>query len=394
MTRVGFWYDYGTVYAGGLNYFRNLLYAISQIQQDDVQALVFFGTDVDAATIASFSKYATVVQTPVLARKTLPWFVHRVLYRAFGMQTLVNQVLRKHKIDIVSHGSMVSGANRPYKLVTWIADFQYLHLPDLFPGLDVAKKSAEVERLVAESDIVIVSSQDALKDLRAVVTPASAAKARVLEFVSQPARALGADVSRVALETKYGFSGRYFFLPNQFWRHKNHVVVFEAIAALKREGVDVLLLCTGWLRDPRFSKSEYVDKLQNIVSEHQLEGNIRLLGSIDYSDVLALSRHAIAVLNPSLFEGWSSSVEEAKSIGKPVILSNLGVHIEQNPPGSRYFAPNDVAGLATILREAWKTWPDEIDAVTEASAHAGLQARTRLFGEKYLHIIEELTQGA
>jgi glycosyltransferase involved in cell wall biosynthesis len=142
------------------------------------------------------------------------------------------------------------------------------------------------------------------------------------------------------------------------------------------------------------AKSEYVDKLQKIVSEQQLEGNIRLLGSIDYTDVLALSRHAIAVLNPSLFEGWSSSVEEAKSIGKPVILSNLGVHIEQNPPGSRYFAPDDVTGLAAILRDAWETWPDEIDAATEASAHADLEARTKLFGEKYLNIIEELTQGA
>lgn len=394
MIRVGFWYDFGIVYSGGLNYFRNLLYAIKQVQQDDVEAIVFFGTDVDATIIADFSKYATVVQTRVLERKTLPWLVHRVLYRAFGMQTLVNRVLRKYKIDIVSHASMVSGARRPYKLVTWIADFQYLHLPDLFPGLDVAKQSAHIDRLVAESDVVVVSSQDALKDLRAIVTPANAAKARVLEFVSQPARALGADVSRTTLETKYGFTGRYFFLPNQFWRHKNHVVVFEAIAALKREGVEVLLLCTGWLRDPRFSKSEYVDSLQKIVSEHRLEANIRLLGSIDYSDVLALSRHAIAVLNPSLFEGWSSSVEEAKSIGKPVILSNLAVHIEQNPPGSRYFAPDDAAGLGAILREAWQTWPDEIDQATEEAAQADLKARTKLFGEKYLHIIQELTQGA
>jgi glycosyltransferase involved in cell wall biosynthesis len=394
LTRVGFWYDMGIVYSGGLNYYRNLLYAISQLQQNDVEAIVFFGTDVDVAIIADFSKYATVVQTRVLERKTLPWFVHRVLYRAFGMQTLVNRVLKKHSIDIVSHASMVTGANRPYKLVTWIADFQYLHLPDLFPGLDVAKKSAEINRLVGESDMVVVSSQDALKDLRAIVTPANAAKARVLEFVSQPARALGADVGSDTLETKYGFTGRYFFLPNQFWRHKNHVVVFEAIAALKRQGFDVLVLCTGWLRDPRFSKSEYVDNLQKILTDNQLEGNIRLLGSIDYSDVLALSRHAIAVLNPSLFEGWSSSVEEAKSIGKPVILSNLGVHIEQNPPGSRYFAPDDVNGLAAILREAWESWPDEIDAATEATAHAGLQARTKLFGEKYLSIIEEMTHGA
>lgn len=394
MIKVGFWYDYGTVYAGGLNYFRNLLYAISQVPQDKAQAVVFFGTDVDAATIADFSKYATVVQTPVLARKTLPWFLHRVLYRAFGAQIMVARELRKHKIDIVSHGSMLGGLAGRYKLITWIADFQYLHLPDLFPGLDVARKSAELDRLASESDVVIVSSQDALKDLRAVVSAENVAKARVLEFVSQPGRSLGSEASRADLEAKYNFKGRYFFLPNQFWRHKNHIVVFEAISALKRQGIDVLLLCTGWLRDPRFSKSEYVDNLQRIVADEKLESNIRLLGSIDYSDVLALSRHAISVLNPSLFEGWSSSVEEAKSMGKPVILSNIGVHIEQNPAGGRYFAPTDVAALAAILREAWEDWPDQVDTVMEDRARAGLEERTTLFGRKYLNIIDELTRRA
>lgn len=394
MIKVGFWYDYGTVYAGGLNYFRNLLYAISQVPQDKAQAVVFFGTDVDAATIADFSKYATVVQTPVLARKTLPWFLHRVLYRAFGAQIMVARELRKHKIDIVSHGSMLGGLAGRYKLITWIADFQYLHLPDLFPGLDVARKSAELDRLTSESDVVIVSSQDALKDLHAVVSAENVTKARVLEFVSQPGRSLGSEASRADLEAKYNFKGRYFFLPNQFWRHKNHIVVFEAIAALKRQGIEVLLLCTGWLRDPRFSKSEYVDNLQRIVTDEKLESNIRLLGSIDYSDVLALSRHAISVLNPSLFEGWSSSVEEAKSMGKPVILSNIGVHIEQNPAGGRYFAPTDVAALAAILREAWQDWPDQVDTVMEDNARAGLEERTMLFGRKYLNIVDELTRRA
>lgn len=394
MIRIGFWYDYGTVYAGGLNYFRNLLYAISQVKRNDIQAIVFFGSDVDAATIADFSKYATVVQTRLLARKTLPWFAHRILYRAFGMQTMVNHVLRKHAIDIVSHASMVRGSRRPYKLITWIADFQYLHLPDLFPGLDVAKKSADLNSLVAESDIVVVSSQDAMKDLRLVAAPENVLKARVLEFVSQPASSLRKEIDRSALEAKYNFNGRYFFLPNQFWRHKNHIVVFEAIAALKRQGIYVVLLCTGWLRDPRFSKSDYVDQLQRVIAENQLEDQIRLLGSIDYGDVLALSRYAIAIVNPSRFEGWSSSVEEGKSIGKPVILSNIDVHIEQNPPGGKFFAPDNVLELAEILGEAWLKWSDQVDPVIEMSAHLDLQLRTKLFGEKYLQIIDELTNGS
>lgn len=394
MIKVGFWYDYGIVYSGGLNYFRNLLYAISRVEDKKVVPYVFFGTDVDPKIIDDFSNFSTVVQTPILARKTVHWFVHRVLYRMFGAQWLVNRVLKKHGIDVLSHASMVSGTRRPYRLVTWIADFQYLHLPELFPGLDVGQKSAELNKLIGESDVVVVSSHDALKDFKAVADPAFASKAKVLQFVSQPAAEQSSALTKEYLEQKYAFEGRYFFLPNQFWRHKNHEVVFEAIALLKQAGHDVLLLCTGWLRDPRFSKSDYVNRLQEIVDKNALADNIRLLGSIDYDDVLALSRHSIAVINPSRFEGWSSSVEEAKSIGKRVILSNINVHMEQSPPDGVYFDPDDKHGLACILKEAWENWPDGADSEREQAARGKLDIRTAEFGQMYLRIIDEVTQQA
>lgn len=390
MIKVGFWYDYGIVYSGGLNYFRNLLYALSLVEDKKIIPYVFFGSDVDPKIVADFKNYATVVQTPLLARKTLPWAIHRTLYRLFGAQWMVNRILRRHGIDVLSHASMVSGTRRPYRLVTWIADFQYLHLPELFPGLDVAQKSAELNKLIGESDVVVLSSHDARKDFDAVADPAFAAKARVMQFVSQPAGEGAAVRTKAYLEEKYDFKGRYFFLPNQFWRHKNHEVVFEAIAALKQSGHEVRLLCTGWLRDPRFSKSEYVNRLQEIIEQNGLQDNIRLLGSIDYADVLALSRHSIAVINPSRFEGWSSSVEEAKSIGKRVILSNIDVHVEQSPPGGVYFDPDDKNMLAGILKEAWETWPEGVNPDYETAARSTLEARTLAFGERYVQIIDEL----
>lgn len=44
-----------------------------------------------------------------------------------------------------------------------------------------------------------------------------------------------------------------------------------------------------------------------------------------------LMKHAIAIINPSLFEGGSTTVEEAKSLLKVIILSGIPVHREQNP---------------------------------------------------------------
>ena len=61
-------------------------------------------------------------------------------------------------------------------------------------------------------------------------------------------------------------------------------------------------------------------------------------------------RASDAVLNPSLFEGWSTTVEEAKSLGKRVVLSDIPVHREQAPAGAVYFPPRNPKALADVLR--------------------------------------------
>jgi glycosyltransferase involved in cell wall biosynthesis len=55
-----------------------------------------------------------------------------------------------------------------------------------------------------------------------------------------------------------------------------------------------------------------------------------LLGLIPHEYIPALIRSCAALINPSTFEGWSTTVEEAKSMGTPMILSSLRVHREQS----------------------------------------------------------------
>ena len=59
----------------------------------------------------------------------------------------------------------------------------------------------------------------------------------------------------------------------------------------------------------------------------------------------------VQLINPSKSEGWSSTVEQAKSMGKLVLLSNLPVHKEQNPSRSFFFNPNDYLVLSQKLHD-------------------------------------------
>lgn len=57
--------------------------------------------------------------------------------------------------------------------------------------------------------------------------------------------------------------------------------------------------------------------------------NVKLLSEISYSSLISLISTARLLINPSLFEGWSTTVMEAICCQVPLLLSNINVHTQQ-----------------------------------------------------------------
>ena len=93
----------------------------------------------------------------------------------------------------------------------------------------------------------------------------------------------------------------------------------------------------------------YFDAIMREVSERGLQKNFHYLGMIPLPHVYALLRASAALINPSRFEGWSTTVEEAKSFSVPMILSDLDVHREQAAEAASYFGVDDADALANQL---------------------------------------------
>ncbi len=389
---MAFWHDRPVEYSGGLNYIRNLLYAISLVNAGRLDPFLFLGTSISDKEAEGFAPLATVVRTRILERGSVCWFFDRLLVRGVGSHFLVKRELRRHGIHIVSHAAHVSGLGPSFRVVSWLPDFQFLHLPEFFPGLDVDKEIRRLRTIISQADAIVLSSHAAFGDFQTIAPQSSVPRARVLQFVSQPHVSLsipGKAIAKQELERKYGLKGKYFHLPNQFWVHKNHWVVFRAVAELKARGTEILLVCTGNLKDYRFRNGDYVDALRHFVVSESLEANIRILGLIPYEDVLSLMRNSVAVVNPSRFEGWSSTVEEARSVGKRIALSNIAVHREQGPARAQYFDPDDVSGLCLIL-ERWWNGPEVSNAEAESEAASSLRDRTLAYGEGYIRLVQQI----
>lgn len=77
-------------------------------------------------------------------------------------------------------------------------------------------------------------------------------------------------------------------------------------------------------------------------------------------------------------------------MGKPVIISDIPVHREQDHPQARYFDPRDASALAALMKSAWETWPAGVHEDSETAALEGLKRRTAEFGRRYIEIVREV----
>jgi hypothetical protein len=93
----------------------------------------------------------------------------------------------------------------------------------------------------------MLSSQSALRDCREFY-PRLANDVSVVRFATQPAPGL-LTANPPDVLAHYGLPPAYFYLPNQFWRHKNHQLGRRVDRSKKRS--DVVVVASGGVKIPR-----------------------------------------------------------------------------------------------------------------------------------------------
>jgi glycosyltransferase involved in cell wall biosynthesis len=105
--------------------------------------------------------------------------------------------------------------------------------------------------------------------------------------------------------------------------------------------------------------------------------------------VYALLRSSIALINPSRIEGWSTTVEEAKSFGVPMILSDINVHREQTDGMARYFGTDDAEALANHISDSLQ----DGKRVIARDLLPDLDDRARAFATSFANMIRQTAAG-
>lgn len=368
----------------GLNYFLNLFKALKSLPERRINPIILGSPDNLPQSLQGNS-FIPRYSPPILSFKSVRHVRSLLEFRFTGKSWDYNRYLRRHKIALLSHMTFPVGpTNVP--VLAWIPDFQHRHFPQFFSCDEIDKRCIRQSKVAESAQGILLSSEDALNDFNKF-HPGYEQKTRILRFVAIPCEVKELPPAKYVFD-KYQIKEPFFHVPNQLWAHKNHGVILDALCILRQRGHCPLVISTGRTEDHR--NAEYFSKLFQRVKDVSMHERFRFLGFIDYGDVSQLMRESMAVINPSLFEGWSTTVEEAKSLGKRMLLSSIAVHREQAHDRSDFFEPLNAEQLASLMKETFESYDSYQEAMAMEMANHELLQRMQQFGRNYETIVHSV----
>ena len=151
-----------------------------------------------------------------------------------------------------------------------------------------------------------------------------------------------------------------FFYPAQFWPHKNHIVILEALKILKEEsGLKPVVYFTG-------SDKGNKKYLEEMISRYGLDDLVVFTGFIEDGEVKYLYKHSKALVFASLLGPNNLPPIEAKYLGCPIILSDIPGHREQMGDDATYFDGYDAHDLAEKMKQALSVqYTERVESTSE-----------------------------
>ena len=231
-------------------------------------------------------------------------------------------------VDVVHYPLTVPVPRVKAPTVLTLHDVQHRDLPSLTPRAERAYRALAYDVAARRADRVIVLSEFAKR--RALAT-LNLREDRVCVVHS------GVDHARF----RPGDEVREPFLlyPAKPWPHKNHVRLFEAFAAVRRERPELRLVLTGG-------------------GFTSVPDGVEALGIVSADELALLYRTASAMVFPSLYEGFGLPPLEAMASGCPVACSNAASLPEITGDAARLFDASEASSIADGIRDVLDQ-PDE-----------------------------------
>jgi glycosyltransferase involved in cell wall biosynthesis len=341
--RIGIIYRYDENWIGGTYYIQNLIAALKELPKHEMFELVIFTeNDSQYFDLRNITQYPFMTQGSYVKRLSLAQRVINRISRVVSNRNLFS--VYNSDIDLIFPADNIKWFKKNQSFLYWIPDFQDHYLPEFFSAEEIERRRMTREAIIKNGTNIAFSSKAARKDFNQIY-PGNTLHQYTLNFaVTHPVLN-----NTSSLKEKYSLPDTFFICCNQFWKHKNHITILKAIAFLSNQGSKIFVAFTGKEHDDRHP--DFFKRLLETANDFGVRNNVAFLGFISRQDQLCLMKEAVAVIQPSLFEGWSTVIEDAKALKIKILASDIDVHKEQLAEYnlSALFSPLDEIELANKI---------------------------------------------
>jgi glycosyltransferase involved in cell wall biosynthesis len=241
------------------------------------------------------------------------------------------------------------------------------------------RRERHYRRLCHHASGVLVDSELGKRQLIESYAP-SPDRVHVLPYVA-PAY-MHAGIPPPGFDGRYRLPGQFLFYPAQFWEHKNHLRLLEAMAMLRPELPDLHLVLAG-------SPKNAYHRVREATTQLGLSDRVLVLGYVPDEDMPELYRRALALVMPTFFGPTNIPPLEAMAVGCPMAVSNIYAMPEQVGDAALLFDPRSADGIAASIRRL-ASEPDLRHRLATAGRERAQQWGQSQFNARFGAIIESI----
>ena len=260
---------------------------------------------------------------------------------------LLSQAIDLRDVDLFHAPSNILPRGLSMPSITTIHDLMWLDSPHLCNP----RGWGRIERRFYRHGI-----RRALRRSSAILVPSDATRAAILAKdaaledrtftirpgVGEPFRARPVDRARLA---EWGLADRpYVLTVGQFAPYKNHENALRGFARALSDRTEIALALVQRRGPSRGT-------LDALASDLGIADRVKFLPPLDEPDLAQLYNGAMALLHPSLCEGFGIPLVEAMACGCPVVTSNISAMPEVVGAAALLVDPQDPGSIAAALRK-------------------------------------------
>lgn len=280
------------------------------------------------------------------------FFIFRVIKKLLSLAglintkliNLINSINSKQIFDIVfsPYGHFLNV--KTHKRISIIYDLQHLDLKFMFDDQELMSRNYHYNNSIKLSDKVLTISKFSKSRLDYHYPNSSTKFVPILLPCLKALEENSVEFSSNKFENlQLSKSNNFFYIPSNYWPHKNHLSLLIGINIfLKKSKSKINFIFSG-----KFTNMHTKNLLNAYIKKNNLTSYIYLYDYLSKKQVNYLYKKCLAIISPSLYEGYGMTLLEAIYFKKRCIVSDIPAHREicdkANTSFFDPFSPNDIA---------------------------------------------------